>query len=215
MAEEKSLRKKIHATDQMNKLLADYFYAVHEAATTGSQPVAWCTSVGPAELLRAMGYAVHFPENHAAMLGASRMATDLIPAATAIGYSPDICSYLSSDIGAYIKGVTPLSKAFAGIEGIPKPDVLVFNTNQCRDVQDWFAWYARELHVPCIGITSPKNIGDVTQAHVDDVTQQTQALIPTLEAICGSRLALARRHEPHAPSRQSPQLWHQVLETST
>jgi len=208
-------RKKIQATDQMNKIMADYFYGVNEAATTGRQKVAWCTSVGPAELLRALGFAVHFPENHAAMLGATRMSTELIPAASAIGYSPDICSYLSSDIGAYLKGVTPLSKAFAGIDSIPKPDVLVFNTNQCRDVQDWFAWYARELKVPCIGIASPKNIGEITEAHVDDVTRQTEALIPTLEEISGAKLDMDRLRGIVALSRECTELWKEVLETST
>ena len=44
------------------------------------------------------------------MLGASRMATDLIPLANARGFSPDICSYLTSDVGSYLKGQTPLQK---------------------------------------------------------------------------------------------------------
>ena len=81
---------------------------------------------GPAELLRGLGYHVHFPENHGAMLGATKMATDLIPHANAIGYSPDICSYLTSDVGSYLQKTTPLSKAYEGIESVPKPDVLVF-----------------------------------------------------------------------------------------
>ena len=115
MAEEKkATRKKIQAADRMNKIMADYFYGLNEAATTGKRKVAWCTSVGPAELLQALGFAVHFPENHAAMLGATRMSTDLIPEANAIGYSPDICSYLTADIGAYIKGITPLAVALVG-----------------------------------------------------------------------------------------------------
>ncbi|HSP95198.1 MAG TPA: 2-hydroxyacyl-CoA dehydratase family protein, partial [Thermoanaerobaculia bacterium] len=117
MAEEKkATRKKIQAADLMNKIMADYFYGLNEAATTGKRKVAWCTSVGPAELLQALGFAVHFPENHAAMLGATRTSTDLIPAANAIGYSPDICSYLTADIGAYLKGFTPLAKAYPGIQ---------------------------------------------------------------------------------------------------
>lgn len=215
MAEEKTMRKKIEATDLMNKIMADYFYGLNEAATTGTQKVAWCTSVGPAELLRAMGFAVHFPENHAAMLGATRMSTDLIPAATAVGYSPDICSYLTSDIGAYLQGVTPLAKAFQGIHAIPRPDVLVYNTNQCRDVQDWFAWYAREFNVPCIGISSPKNIGDVTDAHIDDVARQIQALIPTLETVAGKPLDMEKLRETVALSRECTELWKEVLETAT
>ncbi|MCM2359738.1 MAG: 2-hydroxyacyl-CoA dehydratase family protein [Geobacteraceae bacterium] len=209
------MRKKIQATDLMNRIMADYFYGLNEAATSGRQKVAWCTSVGPAELLRAMGFAVQFPENHAAILGATRMATDLIPVANAIGYSPDICSYLTSDIGAYLKGITPLSRAYPGIESVPRPDVLVFNTNQCRDVQDWFAWYARKLGVPCIGISSPKSIGEVTDAHIDDVAGQIKALIPTLEMISGSRLDLDRLRETVALSRECTELWRQVLETAT
>jgi benzoyl-CoA reductase/2-hydroxyglutaryl-CoA dehydratase subunit BcrC/BadD/HgdB len=216
VAEERTtMRKKIEATDLMNKIMAGYFYGLNEAATSGKRKVAWCTSVGPAELLRAMGFAVHFPENHAAMLGATRMSTELIPAANAIGYSPDICSYLTSDIGAYLKGITPLSKAFPGIERVPRPDVLVFNTNQCRDVQDWFAWYGRELGVPCIGISSPKNIGEVTDAHISDVASQIEALIPTLEEISGARLDRDRLRSTVALSRECTELWKEVLETAT
>ena len=216
MAEEhRTARKKIQATDQMNRIMADYFYGLSEAAATGKQKVAWCTSVGPAELLRAMGFAVHFPENHAAMLGATRLSTELIPAANAIGYSPDICSYLTADIGAYLKGITPLAKAYDGITAIPRPDVLVYNTNQCRDVQDWFTWYARELGVPAIGITSPKNVNEVTDAHIDDVTRQMEALIPPLETITGKKLDMARLREVVALSRECTELWKQVLETAT
>lgn len=86
MAEEnKVIRKKIQATEQMNKLMSDYFYDLDAASRSSSRKVAWCTSVGPAELFRALGFAVHFPENHAAMLGATRTSTDLIPEANAIG----------------------------------------------------------------------------------------------------------------------------------
>lgn len=216
MAEEKkTTRKKIQAGDLMNRIMADYFYGLNEAATTGKRKVAWCTSVGPAELLRAMGFAVHFPENHGAMLGATRMSTDLIPEANAIGYSPDICSYLTADIGSYIKGVTPLSKAYKGIESVPKPDVLVYNTNQCRDVQDWFAWYSRKLGVPSIGVTSPKNVNDVTEAHIEDVARQIEALVPTLEEISGSRLDMERLRETVSLSRECTELWKKVLETAT
>ena len=208
-------RKKLQAGEMMNKVMADYFYGVNEAATTSKQKVAWCTSVGPAELLRALGFAVHFPENHGALLGATRMATELIPAANAIGYSPDICSYLTADIGAYLRGVTPLSKAYPGIQSVPKPDVLVFNTNQCRDVQDWFGWYSRELGVPSIGIESPRGLTTVTDSHIDDVARQIQALVPTLEALSGNKLDLDRLRETVALSRECTELWREVLHTAT
>ena len=215
MAEEKQpQRKKIQATGQMMKIMSDYFYDLNDAGQSATRKVAWCTSVGPAELLRAMGFAVHFPENHAAMLGATRMATELIPEANAIGYSPDICSSLTADIGAYLKGVSPLAKAYPGIEAPPRPDVLVYNTNQCRDVQDWFTWYAREFGVPCVGVTSPKNFTDITEILVDDVTRQLEALIPTLEEVAGEKLDMQRLSETVALSRECTELWRQVLETA-
>ena len=210
----KNMRKKIQAGELMNKVMSDYFYGLNEAATTGKQKIAWCTSVGPAELLRSLGFAVHFPENHGALLGATRMATDLIPEANAIGYSPDICSYLTADIGAYLKGVTPLTKAYPGIQSVPKPDVLVYSTNQCRDVQDWFGWYSRELGVPSIGIKSPRNLNEVGDAPIEDVSKQIQALIPQLEAISGAKLDLDRLRETVALSKECTELWKQVLETA-
>jgi len=186
--------KKIHATGPMKGLMAEYFKELDEAATTGSAKVAWCTSVGPAELLRALGYLVYFPENHGALLGSSRMAADLIPAANAAGYSPDICSYLTSDVGSYLNKKTPLTRAF-GMQGVPKPDVLVYNTNQCRDVQDWFGWYQREFDVPMCGIETPRSVGEVTPAILEGLMGQYKDLVPTLEQAAGQQLDLDRLKE--------------------
>jgi hypothetical protein len=128
MSEEKKVvRKKIAAAADIGKFMADYYLELDAASKKGDPKIAWCTSVGPAEILRAMGFLIYFPETHSAMLGATRMATDLIPVANALGYSPDICSYLTADIGAFVEGVTPLKKIF-NIDRIPKPDVLVYNT---------------------------------------------------------------------------------------
>jgi len=213
--ETKTVRKPIKATKEMGRIMAEYFYELNEAAKTGSQKIAWCTSVGPAEILRTMGFLVHFPENHGAMLGASRLATEMIPEANAIGYSPDICSYLTADVGAYLKGVTPLSKAYKGIEEVPKPDVLVYNTNQCRDVQDWFAWYAREFDVPLLGIHTHRGVGDVGESHVQSMAKQMEALIPPLEDISGNKFDMQELKRVLGLSRQCSDLWKQVLDTAS
>ncbi|UCD65273.1 MAG: 2-hydroxyacyl-CoA dehydratase [Candidatus Zixiibacteriota bacterium] len=215
MSEEKKVAiKKIQATGQMRKIMADYFYELDAAARDGSQKVAWCTSVGPAELLLSLGFKVYYPENHGAMLGATRLSNDYIPVANAIGYSPDICSYLTSDIGAFIKKETPLSKAYEGIEGVPKPDVLVFNTNQCRDVQDWLSWYSRELNVPLMGISTFRNIGEITDDVLEGIVHQIKALIPPLEKISGNKFDIDKFRESMALSRSCTELWKKVLETN-
>ena len=207
-------RKEIAASKECRRLMADHFRELDEASRTGSQKVAWCTSVGPAELLRAMGFLVYFPENHAALLGATRMATELIPLANAIGYSPDICSYLTADIGSYLKKMTPLTKAF-GMEGPPKPDVLVFNTNQCRDVQDWFSWYGREFSVPVVGVVTQRGVGEVKESHITDQVAQMEAMIPTLETVSGQKFDLDRLKEVVGESLATSTLWRKVLETTS
>ncbi len=66
-----SLRKELASGKILKRIMADHFYELDEASRTRSKKIAWCTSVGPAELLRGMGFLVYFPENHGAMLGAS------------------------------------------------------------------------------------------------------------------------------------------------
>jgi benzoyl-CoA reductase/2-hydroxyglutaryl-CoA dehydratase subunit BcrC/BadD/HgdB len=213
-ADKKVTFKKIMATGQMRKIMAEYFYELDAAVKDKSQKVAWCTSVGPAELLLSLGFKVYYPENHAAMLGATRLATNYIPVANAIGYSPDICSYLTSDVGAYLKKETPLSRAYEGIEGIPKPDVLVFNTNQCRDVQDWLAWYSREWDIPLMGVSTFRNIGDISDDVLAGIVQQLKDLVPQLEKISGNKFDIDKFREVMAASKKCTELWKKVLETN-
>jgi len=215
MVEEKKIKlKRLESSKILGKFMADYYYELDAAAQSGEKKIAWCTSVGPAEILRAMGFLVYFPETHSAMLGSSRMATDLIPKANAIGYSPDICSYLTADVGAYLEKVSPLSKVFKGIDGPPKPDVLVFNTNQCRDVQDWFNFYGEEYDVPVVGVHSYVGVQEVEDAHVKSIAKQMEELIPTLERVSGNKFDLDRLKEAVRLSRECSDLWKLVLDTA-
>ncbi len=206
----KSAIKKIRSTGPMKKLMAEYFLELDAAAKDDGAKVAWCTSVGPAELLRSFGFHVYFPENHGAVLGSSRMAADLIPAANAAGYSPDICSYLTSDVGSYLNRKTPLTPAF-GMEGVPRPDLLVYNTNQCRDVKDWFGFYQREWDVPMVGIDTMRGLEEITRDHLDGLIAQHKALIPICEKITGVKFDLDRLKEIVASSYRCTLLWKKVL----
>jgi benzoyl-CoA reductase/2-hydroxyglutaryl-CoA dehydratase subunit BcrC/BadD/HgdB len=213
--EKKAAIKKIQATGMMRKIMADYFYELDKASKEGSPKIAWCTSVGPAELLLSLGFLVYYPENHGAMLGATRAANNYIPVANAVGYSPDICSYLTSDVGAFLKKETPLSLAYEGIEGVPTPDVLVDNTNQCRDVQEWFSWYSRELKVPAMGISTYRNIGKIENYHLESIVSQTKDMIPPLEEISGQKFDIDNLRHFLSLSYDCTQLWKKILETNT
>jgi benzoyl-CoA reductase/2-hydroxyglutaryl-CoA dehydratase subunit BcrC/BadD/HgdB len=207
-------RKDIKAAKVMKQLMTVHFQGLNEASKSNDTKVAWCTSVGPAELLRAFDFEVYFPENHGAMLGTTRRAMDYIPSANAIGYSPDICSYLTSDVGAYLKKETPLTDAF-NIENIPKPDVLAYNTNQCRDVQEWFNYYGNEFDIPVIGIEPPKYIGALEESYIKDVEEQFKNLVPVLEKTSGLKFSEEKLKSTLRLSHDATLLWKEVLDTAT
>ena len=54
--EKKTVRKKIAAAADLNNFMRDYYLELDAAAQKGSPKIAWCTSVGPAEILRAFGF---------------------------------------------------------------------------------------------------------------------------------------------------------------
>jgi benzoyl-CoA reductase/2-hydroxyglutaryl-CoA dehydratase subunit BcrC/BadD/HgdB len=205
-------RKEIRAAAELKQLLTDYYHELDSAHESG-QKVAWCTSVGPAEILRAFGFKVYFPENHAAMIGVQKAGEKYIPVANAAGYSPEICSYLTSDVGAYIQHWTPLDKTY-GVKSIPKPDVLAYNTNQCRDVKEWFSYYSREFSAPLVGINSPKYIDEVEDMYVDDVAAQIERVVRQLEEITESKLDESRLEETVRLSLEATKLWKEILETA-
>ncbi len=180
---------------------------------TKEKPVAWCTSVGPAELLRSFGFEVYFPENHGALLGSTRTAMDFIPASIKNGYSNHICSYTTSDIGAFLSGKTPLEKHY-GLSAVPTPDLIVYNTNQCREVEDWFTFYATQFNCPIAGIHPPRHLNEVNQDVIDLVVKQFKSIIPICEKTSGNEFDIDQFREVLRISKEATLLWKKVLETA-
>lgn len=201
---------KIKSTENLKKMMEEYFLSLD----SGKKKVAWCTSVGPAELLRSFGFEVFFPENHGALLGASRTAMDYIPEAIKCGYSGHICSYTTADIGSYLKKETPLQKHY-GMKGVPTPDIIAYNTNQCREVEDWFTFYANEFKCPIVGIHPPRYLDEVTQDEVDLVVKQMKKMIPVCEEVSGRKFDIDSFKETIKLSKEATLLWQKVLKTAT
>ena len=195
---------------KLKKLMKSYFEELDGAARDPEQKVAWCTSVGPAELLRAFGYKVYFPENHGALIGVTRTANDYIPVATSHGYSAKICSYLTSDIGAHLCKSTPLSKAY-GMDEVPKPDLLVASDNQCREVEEWFGYYAKHFDVPLFVLRSPKYLDGIHHHHIDALEAEMQHLIHQIETLLNTKLNLDQLRETVRLSSEATQYWKKVL----
>ncbi len=212
MADTRDVIVKLKSAAVLKKTMNDYFQRVYEAEKSPDKKVAWCTSVGPAELLYSMGFEVFFPENHGAMIGTTKQADKYIPAAVSRGYSPDICSYLTSDIGAFLMNETPLQKM--GYSSVPRPDILVFNTNQCREVEDWFSFYGRHFKVPVLGIHTPLGVGELSDDIIQSVSRQMENLVPELEKIAPLKFDMDRFKYHTRLSRDACIKWREVLETA-
>ncbi|MDP2267956.1 MAG: 2-hydroxyglutaryl-CoA dehydratase, partial [Deltaproteobacteria bacterium] len=63
---------KLKAVKQMKELMTAYYIEAKTARDSGKK-VAWITSGGPVEFLIAMDVIPVYPENHGAMIGASKM----------------------------------------------------------------------------------------------------------------------------------------------
>ena len=201
---------KIKTTALMKEVMGNYFKGLE----SGKKKIAWCTSVGPAELLRSFGFEVYFPENHGALLGATRTAMDHIPEAVKCGYSGHVCSYTTSDIGSFLKKDSPLQTHY-NMKGVPKPDIIVYNTNQCREVEDWFTFYADHFACPIEGIQPPRHLDEVTEDEVELVVKQFKKLIPACELVSGENFNIESLKAVVKLSKEATLLWQKVLKTST
>ena len=199
----------IKSTYLLKNVMKDYFTGFEH----DGKKIAWCSSVGPAELLRSFGFEIYFPENHGALLGTTRQAGEYIPSTINLGYSGDVCSYLTSDIGAYINKRTPLQDHY-GMKGIPKPDLIVYNTNQCREIQDWFNFFAKEFQCPIIGIFPPRHIDEITNAEINDVSEQFKAMIPACEKASRKKFNIDSFRNTLRLSHEATELWKAVLSTA-
>lgn len=181
--------------------------------TEMKSPLAWCSSAGPAEILRAMGFEVYFPENHGAILGASRTAQRYIPKAHQAGFAGEICSYLTADIGAWLMRETPLKDAY-GLSSVPRPDLIVYNTNQCREVAEWFSYFGREFNCPVVGIYPPRYLEEISKADIESVVSQFRQLIVVGEEVIGKPMDPDRLQDTLKLSGMGSKLWKHVLETA-
>jgi benzoyl-CoA reductase/2-hydroxyglutaryl-CoA dehydratase subunit BcrC/BadD/HgdB len=166
--------------------------------------------MGPVEIVRALGLTPYFPENHAAMIGASRQTSRYIPRAMAEGFSQFASSAMTSDIGAMLAGDSPLVSVY-GISGPPRPDVIVYNTNHGRHVIPWFEYYGRRFGVPVLGLHPSGALTDVGRIEVDSVVQQTHRLIEQLERIAGRKLDVSRLGEVVEQTAQAADRWREII----
>jgi benzoyl-CoA reductase/2-hydroxyglutaryl-CoA dehydratase subunit BcrC/BadD/HgdB len=167
--------------------------------------VAWVTSGAPFEFLKALGFFVHYPENHAAICGTVRLVEEISTQAENAGYSRDLCAYSRTDIGSVLSGITPLGR-------LPKPDLLLACTNICQTILHWYRVLAHHYDIPLILIDTPFIYTEMSDHDLAYVLRQLEDAIPQAEGVAGESLDESKLREVIRLSREASQLWMEVLE---
>ena len=199
-------KRKIKAVKKMKEIMTLYYIDAKTAAENNKK-VAWITSGGPVEPLIAMDIIPVYPENHGAMIGASKMGVDLCEKAEAMGYASDLCSYARSDISCATVNGGPIG-------GLPKPDMLICCNNICGTVLKWYEIQARYFNVPLFIFDTPFCHTGYYEEMRRYVRSQVDEYIEFLEKATGRKLDRDRMEEVGRLSVAGQRMWQAVLDTT-
>ncbi len=200
-------KRKIKSVKRMKEIMTAYYIDAKSARQNGRK-VAWITSGGPVEPLLAMDIIPVYPENHGAMIGASKMGPDLCDIAEEMGYSRDLCSYARADIGQAEAGGGPIG-------GLPEPDMLVCCNNICGTVLKWYEIQARKYNVPLFILDTPFIHTEFSDEAKKYLVNQFHEYIAFLEEADGKKMDFDRFAEVGRLSVEGQKLWQAVLDTTT
>ena len=203
-------RVPLETAPKLKELITGYYRELQQASDDPDRQVAWCSGTGPVEILRAMDLAVYFPENHAALIGASRQSGLYIPRALQEGFSQFANSAMASDIGAMLEGDSPLVSVH-GIAGPPPPDVLTYNTNYGSQLIRWFEYYGRHFNKQVLGLHPPASLHEVGELEVGVSTRQMLQMVEKLEKQCGRKLDYDKLASVVRESNKCTRLWGEIL----
>jgi bcr-type benzoyl-CoA reductase subunit B len=206
MSDTPNNKLKMKSAKKMRELMTDY-YLDALSAEKNNKRVAWITSGGPVEPLLAMDIIPVYPENHAAMIGSSKMGQDLCEQAENMGYSSDLCSYARADISCAVVKGGPLG-------GLPKPDMLICCNNICGTVLKWYEVQARYFNIPLFILDTPISHTQYYPEIAAYVRAQVKEYIGFLEQVTGRKFDYDRMAQVGKLSLQGQKLWQKVLDTT-
>ncbi|MGM0453380.1 MAG: 2-hydroxyacyl-CoA dehydratase subunit D [Thermodesulfobacteriota bacterium] len=171
---------KTYGGKNLSKIMAEGYMGLHEKAQQGAFCV-WIAINVPAEIFSGFENVVYaVPESHSAMCAGKGVGAVLCETAENMGYSTDLCSYARIDIGSLAEG-----GKHSPVYGLPKPDLLVSNNNNCALLAKWFDVHHRQLDVPHFIMDVPFCYGPQQEKDRQYIIDQVHELIETIEGLSG------------------------------
>lgn len=197
---------KTSAGKHLSKIMAEGYMGLHEKTGQGAFCV-WIAINVPAEIFAGFENVVYaVPESHSAMCAGKGVGAEMCEKAEKIGYSSDLCSYARIDIGNAVDGGKD-SPTF----GMPKPDLLVSNNNNCALLAKWFDVHHRELNVPHYVMDVPFCYEPQQKKDRDYIITQIHDLIALIERLSGQKFNADGFHEAVGHTWQGLGHWKRFL----
>ena len=172
---------------RLSKLLKTSYHELHSASKE-NKFIIWASICAPVELFAGFeDVVVAIPENHSAMSASKGAGVDLAQNAENLGFSMDLCSYARIDLGTEFGGA-----AKSPVGGLPKPGLLLSDTNNCSLLVKWFDVYHRELEIPHFVIDAPFCYEYQKQKDKNYILGQFKELITHVEEKTGQSFDLEK-----------------------
>ncbi len=191
--------RKLQVTKRMKQIMAGYYLMGHQA-----EDVAWVTSGAPVEILYSMDVYPAYPENHGALIGATKMGSHFSEFAERRGYSRDLCSYARSDLGCIFANRSPIG-------GLPKPKFLFACNNICNTVVKWYEVVSKIFKVPVFVLDVPFVRKDLKESYINYVEDQIYEFIQFTEKITQKKFSDENFRKTLKKSLKAVRLYSEIL----
>ena len=199
--------KKTKSGKKLTELITKEYINLHQGAHEGKF-VVWVAIVVPVEIFQGFNNIVYaVPESHAAMCAAKGASSVLSEKAEEAGYSTDLCSYARIDYGSYLdKGKKSPTM------GLPKPDLLISNNNNCSLIAKWFDIYHHELDIPHIVLDIPFCYESQKKDDYHYIINQFKGLIKILEDMTNQKCNMDKIREAVNYTSLASKHWKRYLD---
>ncbi|MBD3197400.1 MAG: 2-hydroxyacyl-CoA dehydratase [Candidatus Lokiarchaeota archaeon] len=192
----------------LTKMMGMY-YTYNKIQAKKGKYVVWIAIVVPIELLKGFDLVIAVPENHSAMCAAKKLGPTLAEVAESKGYSMDLCSYARIDMGSMFgKGKN------SPIGGLPKPDLLISNTNNCSLLSKWFDVYHREYDIPHFILDVPFCYERQKEKDLHYIVNQYKDLIYLIEDLTDQKFDIEKVKEAIHQTNKAISQWKRFLSSA-
>jgi len=180
-------------------IMASYLQKLESAKKEGKKVCYTFVPGSLIELLHCFDIVPVWPEVLGLQMGLRKISDDYIEVAENAGYSDDICSYVKSSVGMFLKGnIGPYGNK------IPEPDFLFLVNSQCFTFMKWWEILRKTFNCPIVTINLPyRHHGITTKDEIKyGVKQIEKVVIPQLEEMTGIKFDMDRLKGELALSRE-------------